>query len=151
MSDNTDYKFKVKESHYETMNVEWEIANFFTNGSVTDISPKFSFANSKWTLHVLRRDPRSVSLQLSNELKLNEPRENWKCKFGLKNMDGDVLHFVEGPVSLILTIPTQYISRLRHSGAFSNNLTILCTLQRIYHFGEPSSSREHAPLKLISK
>lgn len=69
--------------------------------------------------------------------------ENWREGNG-----GDLVHLPKAPI--LFAKSRREILHLRHNLTFTNNLTILCTLQHICDSGELSASREYTPLKLIS-
>lgn len=148
MPDNKNL-FKFEDPHHEAINVEWEITDFLTSGSLSCHPLIFSFAKDKWMLYVSRKTPRCMWLKISNITRNNEPSEKWKCKFGLKETGGDMLHFTKSFIPF--TTSRGELLRLRNDQTFPNNITILCTLQYICDISEPSASRECAPLKLISK
>lgn len=141
---------KITQSHYEEIKIEWEITDFFTSGSLNDHSRIFSFAKHKWIL-CISWARNSMWLQMSDVINNNEPRENWKCKLGVKKTDGDVLYFPKPLISFATSIFRLVLLRLKDDLTFSNNLIIVCNLQHICPFSEPSTSQEYAPLKLISK
>lgn len=150
MSENKNV-FKLKESHYGAINVEWEITDFYIKGSLIDHSPIFSFAKNKWMLCLSWSLPNRMWLEISNVTSNNELKEKWECTFGARRTDGDLLYFPKDPISFSMPIPRCVFFSLRHFLTFSNNLTIVCTLQHVCHSGGSSVSREYTPLKLISK
>lgn len=150
MSDN---KYTLKqEFHYESINVEWEITDFFSNGHIFYYSPIFSFAENKWMLCLKRRSRNCIWLHILNVINNNGSREGLRCKFGVKKMGGD-LHFPNSPILFITSLSNErgVFLRLGHDLTLSNNLTIVCTLQHTCSVGKLPGSREYAPLKLISK